>query len=125
MNENAEGRSSQFDTVKLILSFVILLCGIAGYYYFEDQSLLLRVIGLLVLAGVSVALIFVTEKGRSIWRFGQEARTEVRKVVWPTRKETMQTTMVVMIMVLLVGVLLWIFDSLLLWGITALTGQGG
>lgn len=124
MSENTEGLSSQFDTVKLILSFAVLLSGVVAFYYYEEQSLLLRVIGLLVVAGVSAALVFMTEKGRSIWRFSQEARTEVRKVVWPTRKETMQTTMIVLVMVLFVGVLLWLFDSLLLWGISALTGQG-
>ena len=125
MSENTEGLSSRFDTIKLIASFAILLSGIVAFYYYQDQSLLLRVIGLLVVVGISAALVFITEKGQSIWRFSQEARTEVRKVVWPTRKETMQTTLIVLVMVLFVGILLWLFDSLLLWGISALTGQGG
>ena len=125
MNDHSEGMSSRFDTVKLILSFIILLSGVAAFYYFSDQSLLIRVVGLLVVAGISVALLFVTDRGRAIWHFSQEARAEVRKVVWPTRKETLQTTLIVLVMVLIVGVMLWLFDSLLLWGTSILTGQGG
>jgi len=124
MSENTEV-STQFDTVKLILSVIILLSGIVAFYYYSEQLLLFRVLGLLVAAGVTVGLILLTEKGRSIKQFAQGSVTEVKKVVWPTRKETMQTTLIVMVMVLLVGVLLWLFDTLLTWGITSLTGQGG
>jgi len=65
-----------------------------------------------------------TNKGRFAWGFVGGARTEVRKVIWPTRAETMQTTLMVVIMVILVGILLWIMDSFLLWAVKLLTGQG-
>ena len=70
------------DLAKWIGAFVILGGGIAGFYYFSDESLLLRVVGLLVLSGLAVFVAVRTEKGRSAWDFVGEAHTEVRKVIW-------------------------------------------
>jgi preprotein translocase subunit SecE len=66
-----------------------------------------------------------TETGRQGYNFVLEARDEVRKVVWPTRKETVQTTMIIIATVLLVAVFLWIIDIFLLWAVRLMTGQGG
>jgi preprotein translocase subunit SecE len=60
-----------------------------------------------------------------LWQFAGDARTEVRKVVWPTRQETMQTTLVVIVMVLILGIILWLFDMMLMGILRFLTGQGG
>ena len=113
------------DTVKLLIAILLLLGGVVGFYYYEEHSLLLRVLSLLVVAGVSVAIAMQTERGRNTWGFVTDARTEVRKVVWPTRAETMQTTLIVIVMVLVVGIILWIMDTFLLWAVRLLTGQGG
>lgn len=113
------------DTVKLLIALLFILSGVVGFYYYEEQSLLLRVLSLLVITGVSIAIAMQTERGRNTWGFVKDARTEVRKVVWPTRAETMQTTLIVIIMVLVVGVILWIMDTFLLWAVKLLTGQGG
>ena len=85
----------------------------------------MRVLALLVVTGVSIAIAMQTERGRNTWGFVKDARSEVRKVVWPTRAETMQTTLIVIIMVLVVGVILWLMDTFLLWAVKLLTGQGG
>ncbi|HFD79493.1 MAG TPA: preprotein translocase subunit SecE [Gammaproteobacteria bacterium] len=122
---STEVRSSGMDTVKLTLALLLLGGGIVAFYWFEDQSLLVRVLGLLAITGVAVAVASQTATGRSIWRFVAETRTEVRKVVWPTRAETTQTTLAVLFVVVLMGVVLWLLDMFLLWAIRLLTGQGG
>jgi len=113
------------DKIKLLIAVLLIAGGIAGFYYFADQSLLMRVIGLLVVIGVSVAVAMQTQLGVDTWGFGRNAMLEVRKVVWPSRKETTQTTLIVMAMVVVVGVVLWLFDMFLLWAVRLLTGQGG
>ena len=99
--------------------------GIVGYYYYEDESILLRVAG--VLAGVAVAavLAMLTDKGRELWRFIQGSRIELRKVIWPTRQETFQTTLTVFVFVLILSIFFWGLDFFLLWASRLLTGQGG
>jgi preprotein translocase subunit SecE len=112
------------DVIKLWIAIGVMAAGILGFYYFEGHSLLLRVIGLLVVAGMAAAIAYRTSYGRSAWAFAVDARNEVRKVVWPTRKETTQTTMVVISMVILMAIVLWIFDWFLALGIAFLTGRG-
>ena len=123
MAAQAEPSTSAFDTAKLVLAIGILIAGIAGFYYFSAQALLYRVLGVIAVAGVAVALIYNTALGGSIWGFIKEARMEVRKVIWPTRQETVQATLVVVALVFLVGLILWLLDMFLFWGIGILTGQ--
>ena len=113
------------DTLKLAVVVVLLLVGVAGFYYFADQMLLLRVLGLLVMTGLALAVGLQTGKGRALAGFVVDARNEVRKVVWPTRAETVQTTLAVFAVVIVVGIMLWLFDMFLLWAVRFLTGQGG
>ena len=112
------------DKIKLLLAILIVAAGIAGFYYYADYALLYRVLGLLAVVGLSVVVILQTDLGRNTASFGRNAFVEVRKVVWPTRAETMQTTLIVMVMVSLIGLMLWLFDRGLLWGVKLLTGQG-
>ena len=112
------------DLAKWIGAFAILFGGLAGFYYWSDESLLLRVIALLVLSAAAVFVAVQTEKGRAAWDFVREAHTEVRKVVWPTRKETTQTTLIVIAMVGLVAVILWLLDGLLAWLVKLMLGTG-
>ena len=113
------------DTAKLAVSVALIVAGIYAFYYFEAYSALLRVIGLLAVVGAAVAVAYQTAIGRRFWQFGLDSRTEVRKVFWPSRQETIQTTLIVFAMVLVVGVVLWLFDMLLMTIVKALTGQGG
>ncbi len=127
MNAQAEETSNAFDVVKQGLSLLLVVAGVAGFYYFSDVpgfTLLYRVLALVAIVLIAIGIIFTTELGGNIWRFALEAKQEVRKVVWPTREETVRTTLLVFGMVFLVGLILWILDSLLFIAIKALTGQG-
>lgn len=125
MAVRSESSPSMFDTAKLVFALVLVVGGIYAFYYFSDQSLLYRVLGLVGIIGLSLATVFTTNLGRNFWGFFQESRTEVRKVVWPSRQETLQATLVVVVMVFIVGLILWLLDMFLLWGVRLLTGQGG
>jgi preprotein translocase subunit SecE len=125
MNARAETGSSGLDTVKLVVSGIMLIAGIWAFYYFAAYSLLLRVIGLLVIAGGAAAIALTSDPGRQLWRFALDSRMEVRKVVWPSRQETMQTTLIVVVMVFILGLVLWLFDPILMAILRLLTGQGG
>ncbi len=120
MVTKTEQATSGFDTVKLMTALLILIGGVVGFYYFENESQLLRVIGMLAIAGVAFFIVTTTDIGRRGMGFVREARVEVRKVVWPTRQETTQTTIAVLIMVFIVAIMLWLIDMLLGWGVRSL-----
>ncbi len=122
MNAEIEQESGQFDIAKLGLAIIAIIAGIGGFYIYADQSLLLRVIGLLLMLSIAVGLVYTSTLGQSLWSFAQGSRIELKKIVWPTKKETIQTTLIVVVMVLFVGILLWMFDGLLMWGIGLVTG---
>ncbi|WP_295445064.1 preprotein translocase subunit SecE [uncultured Thiodictyon sp.] len=125
MTSTVEVKGASLDIAKLAGAALLLIVGIFAFYYFAPWSALLRVLGLLVIAGAAVAIALQTEPGRALWQFIADARMEVRKVVWPTRQETIQTTLVVMAMVVVVGLVLWLFDTVLMAILRFLTGQGG
>lgn len=117
----AETTSSPFDSVKLMLSLAVLIAGIYGFYHFEEQYILLyRVLALLGIVVVALVIAYQTLVGRTLWSYFQDSRTELRKVVWPTRAETMQTTLIVSIVVVVVGIFLWLLDMFFGWGSQAL-----
>ena len=117
--------SNKLDTFKLLIAIAVLLAGIGGFYYYADASLLYRVLGLVGMVIVAVGIALTTGTGHAILSFGREARAEVRKVVWPTRQETVQTTLMVVVAVIILGIFLWLIDMLLLNAVQILTGQGG
>jgi preprotein translocase subunit SecE len=125
MNTQAEAQAPVLDIVKQVFSVLLLIAGVAGFYYFSGYSTLYRVIGLLVIVMAVLVLMLTTNIGRNVWGFFLESRQEVRKVVWPTRDETTRTTMLVIAMVFTVGIILWLLDMFLFWGVRLLTGQGG
>lgn len=129
MSVNTEEQGSSLDTVKLIVSLALLITGIAGFYYFETWhgeavSLLLRVLGLLAIVGAAVFTALSTLSGKRLLGFMKDSRLEVRKMVWPTRAETLQTTLMVMVIVLVLAIFLWGVDSLLGWSVKSLLGGG-
>jgi len=125
MNAKVEEPTSGADTLKLYAAGALLLAALVLFYVFAEQSLLFRVLGLLAAMGVCAFLIYQTAKGKRAVGFFRDARTEVRKVVWPSRAETTQTTLTVFIIVVIVGILLWIFDSILATLFRWITGIGG
>ena len=120
MVSKTESTSSALDTFKLMTALLVLIAGVVGFYYFEDESQLLRVLGMLGIAAVAFAIGATSHQGRQGLAFVKDARVEVRKVVWPTRQETLQTTIAVLIMVIIVAIMLWLFDMFLGWGISKL-----
>ena len=92
--------------------------------YIYELGALERAIAIVVMVIIAGVIAGQTEKGKTFINFAKEARTEVRKVVWPTRQETMQTTLVVIIATLIMGVLLWGLDAVLLRVVSFLTGLG-
>lgn len=125
MGARVESAGKMQDTLKWLVATVLLGAAVTAFYYYGEESLLLRVIGLLIVAGGVAAIAFSTDKGRATWEFMREARTELRKVVWPTRKETTQTTLVVIGVVALVAIFLWMVDGVLSWAVRLLLGHGG
>ena len=115
MAESAEQTNSSLDTVKLGVAALIILAAFYGFYYFAEQPLLYRVLGLLLFVIIAAGIAITTTKGQSLMSFMQASRVEVRKMVWPTRTETLQTTAVVIVVTILVGLFLFLVDKLLGW----------
>jgi len=114
--------ATRFDALKWILVGLLIAVGVAGNAYYSEESLLYRVLALVVLAAVAGFVALQTAKGIAFWSLLKEARVEIRKVVWPTRAETRQTTLIVLLVVVLVGLLLWGLDSLLSWAVSGIIG---
>ena len=122
MNDNVEQKqSSLLDTVKLLGSVLILLVGIVSYYYLTQISILFRVLMILASVVVSLIIFFQTQRGNVLWEFFQGSRVEIKKVIWPTKQETFQTTLTVFVFVLIMGIFFWLLDFLLLFVTTAIT----
>ncbi len=126
MSAHTEAANTTRDTALLWLAVAIIAASITGFYWFEGQfNVLIRVVGMLAGGAVAILVALQSMPGKAAWSVVRESRTEVRKVVWPTRKETLQTTAIILIVVLILGVILWGVDSLLLLALEMLTGRGG
>jgi len=125
METKVEEQATFVDTVKLALAVLILLAGLVGYYYFATSAVLLRAFGVIVAVAAGLGVVFTSFQGQQLWKFIQGARVELRKVVWPTREETIQTTLVVLVFALIGGVFFWLLDLMLLFVTSRITGQGG
>lgn len=115
MKSNAEAQSSNYDGLKWGLVVLLVSVAVAGNLYFKEYSPLYRVLGVLAVAVVAGFVALKTDKGRRFVDMAAESRTEIRKVVWPTRQETTQTTLIVLAAVLFMGLVLWGIDTLLGW----------
>jgi preprotein translocase subunit SecE len=122
MATKTEVQSSTLDTAKLAVAVLLLVAGVIAFYWYQDQSALYRALGLVAITVVAAGIALTTAKGRATVAFLQESRTEVRKMVWPSRAETMQTTLVVFLVVIIVGIFLWLLDMFLSWGIQFIIG---
>lgn len=108
------GKSSALDVILLAISLLVLAGGIAGFYYFETEAItVVRMLGLLATIAVALLIAGQTEKGRILFRFFKEADIERRKVVWPTRAETMQTTLLVLVVTVIISIILFLIDTVL------------
>jgi len=103
------------DKLKFALALLLVAAGLAGFYFLGEQPMILRVLSVLAGLGAGVAVAWFTTQGQHFFVFSKEAVVETKKVVWPTRKETIQTTAIVFIFVLAMAVLLWLTDKSLEW----------
>ena len=109
------------DRVKLIIALLLVTGGFVSFYYFQDQmALLYRVLVLLATIGIAIGITVTTVPGAQLVGFARGASMEMRKSVWPSRRETTQTTMIVLVMVSIVGLMIFIIDSILRWVVKAL-----
>jgi len=112
---------------RFLWGLIVLLIagGVFTNYYFSTIAWSIRLAGWLVLVAILALIVFQTNTGKRFWVFVKESRVELYKVVWPTRKETTQTTLIITVLVILVAILMWGMDTVLLWIINWLTGQRG
>ena len=114
--------SRALDHLKWAVVVALVAGGVVGNWYFQEQSLLARVLALLALAVVAGFVALQTERGQALWDLAREARREIRRVVWPTRQVTTQTTFIVVALVLVFALILWGLDSLLSWLVSSVIG---
>jgi preprotein translocase subunit SecE len=112
------------DKIKLVIAILLVAAGIAGYYYLHDSAAVLKLasvlVGLLLAAGVA----WTSEPGKRFFAFGKDSVAEAKRVVWPTRKETLQTTAVVIAFAVTMALFLWAVDASLMVVVNKLMGRG-
>ena len=106
----------------LVLSIVVLITGMILFYYYSDVRLFYRVIGMISVVIFSAFIAYQSDFGKLVYSYVTDSKVELKKVTWPTKQETTQTTLGVIFVVIIVGILLWLFDMLLGWAIGTLYG---
>lgn len=117
--------NSVLEWLKWLVASLLFIAGLFANYYYNYQPWPLRLLGWLLLLAIIVSILLQTRRGKQALEFARESRIELRKVYWPTRQETVQTTLVVGAMVVVLALILWGIDGILMWLIGWLTGQRG
>jgi preprotein translocase subunit SecE len=112
------------ERIKIAIAALVAVGGLVAFYWLGEQALVVRIAALLGAWAVAVVLMWFTEAGRTFAAFSRESWEEAKRVVWPSRKETMQTTLVVFAFVFIMALFLWMVDASLLW-LTQRVLQGG
>ena len=118
----SEENTSRLDGLKWLVVLVLVAGGIYGNYYYDAQPILYRAIALVAIAAVAAFVALNTAKGGTFWDLMKGARTEARRVVWPSKRECNQTTLIVVIFILIMALILWGLDSLFGWLTTLVLG---
>ena len=106
----------------LMLSIGVLITGMILFYYFSDVRLFYRVVGMISVVIFSSFIAYQSDFGKLVYSYVTDSKVELKKVTWPSKQETTQTTLGVIFVVIVVGILLWLFDMLLGWAIGTLYG---
>ena len=122
MNVEEESKQFQLDWLKWLVAFGLLGGAIYANWYYGAESALYRALGMIVVVLAAAYVAAQTQKGSAIVELAIGARTELRKVVWPTKQERNQTTLIVVACILLMSLILWGIDSLLSWGAAQIMG---
>jgi preprotein translocase subunit SecE len=107
--------STGADKAKLAVAAVLVVAAVVAFYALSKQDLWLRVLALIALMAAAVATFFTAEAGKQLIAYGRDSAKEVRKVVWPTRKEALQMTGYVFAFVFVMALFLWLTDKTLEW----------
>jgi preprotein translocase subunit SecE len=124
MSDNAVNQSGAMDSIKWVIAILFLAGAVGGNYYFGEFSVLYRAIGVVIAVIIGLLIAANTEKGSTFVNFAKESRTEVRKVVWPSRQEATQTTLIVLVATAVVALLLWGLDGIIVRVVGFITGIG-
>nr|WP_314267648.1 preprotein translocase subunit SecE [uncultured Moellerella sp.] len=120
-NSEAQGSGRSIDITKWVLVAVLLVVAIVGNYYFRQYNVALRAVGVVAVVAIAGAIALWTTKGKATLAFAREARTEMRKVIWPTRQEALQTTLIVAAVTAVMSLILWGLDGILVRLISFIT----
>ena len=121
-NAETPDSSNAADTFKWIAAFVLAAAAVVGNYLYGEMSVVIRVAGVVVLIAAALGVAATTVKGKAAIDFAKESRMEVRKVVWPTRQETMQTTLIVLAVSIVMALVLWGIDGIMVRLVALATG---
>jgi preprotein translocase subunit SecE len=110
--------------LKVVLAVALIIAGMSGFYLLPNLPPVVRLLFILAGLGAAVAVMLTTATGQGAYEFLKEAIAEARKVVWPSRKETIQTTGIVFALVVVMAIILWIVDASLLWALKFIMGRG-
>jgi len=124
MSENAVDSKASLDWVKWLVVVLMLGTAVGGNFYFGEMSVLLRSVAVVVTVILALLIASKTEKGTRFVSFAAESRTEVRKVVWPSRQEATQTTLIVLAATFVMALLLWGLDGIAVRVVSFITGTG-
>ena len=111
------------DKIKLLAVFVLIAAGVVGFYALQEGAAVLRVLSVLIGVSAAAAVFWMTESGRRFFGFAKDSIAESKRVVWPTRKETVQTTAVVLLFAVVMALFLWAVDASLLMVVNKLMGR--
>ena len=124
MSEKTENQSNALDMFKWVVVFALLAGLVTANTMYGEISVLYRAIAIVVVVGIAGFIAATTEKGSTFFSFAKESRTEVRKVVWPTRQEANQTTLIVLAATLIMALILWGLDGIIVRVVGFITGIG-
>jgi len=110
------------DKIKVAVAVVLVAAGVGGFYYLQESATVIRLAVFLAGLALGIAVLWTTAAGRTFFAYAQESAAETRKVVWPTRNETLQATAIVFVFVAIMALFLWLVDGILLWIVKKLIG---
>jgi preprotein translocase subunit SecE len=124
MKANAETPESSgaADILKWIIAFALLAAAVVGNHFLGELSVVIRTASVVVLIAAALGVAALTVKGKQAITFAKESRMEIRKVVWPTRQETMQTTLIVLAVSVVMALVLWGIDGIMVRLVALVTG---
>ena len=112
------------DKIKLLVALLLIAAGVIGFYALQDGAAVLRLLSVLLGVLLATGVFWTTASGKVFFGFTRDSVAEAKRVVWPTRKETMQTTGVVILFAVVMALFLWAVDASLLLVVNKLMGRG-